>query len=379
MSDGNQYFKRRNENGVSLLKNILSQIDDLKLKLTLDFQISDALNSYRDITIAFNSNNDNIQKIEIPTIHKMSEFLQENKLDDIDNILSELSQIILGQVYTIQNTSIIAVIFSKDRALQVDATIQSLRMNCKDREMLTVSVLYKSSSTVFENQYRELQQEYADVEFVQEDQFKDSLVSVLRNFNYVFWVVDDTIFTHAFSLRRIVFELDAHKNAIGFSLRLGMNTDYCYPLSKHQKIPQFTKVTPDIFKFDWTVQEMDFAYPLEVSSSVYRLKDIYLLLELLDYSNPNQLEDILFQNRILFQRRLGNLLSYSYSKAFSNPVNLVQMENNNKFGNKINYNLTELADLFDRGVRIDVDKFQGILSNACHQEMAYYFYNNSIN
>ena len=80
----------------------------------------------------------------------------------------------------------------------------------------------------------------------------------------------------------------------------------------------------DLLLFDWTSGESDFAYPLEVSSSVYRVSDIEPLLKHLDFSNPNILEATLDANKSTYQATKPNLLCYGSSVAFCNPANKVQ-------------------------------------------------------
>ena len=99
-------------------------------------------------------------------------------------------------------------------------------------------------------------------------------------------------------------------------MRLGANTVYCYALHSSQTPPNFTKVTSDILKYDWTSAEQDFGYPLEVSSSLYRVKDIYPILVQIHFRNPNTLEDQLATNKHIYVKTRPNLLCGKLSLTF---------------------------------------------------------------
>ena len=52
-------------------------------------------------------------------------------------------------------------------------------------------------------------------------------------------MVDDNIFVKDFLLKEIIEALDRNPRAIGFSLRLGRNTGYCYMQGRDQSLPPF--------------------------------------------------------------------------------------------------------------------------------------------
>jgi hypothetical protein len=74
-----------------------------------------------------------------------------------------------------------------------------------------------------------------------------------------------------------------------------------------------------------------------------------------------------------FTKIRPSLLCFEQSVAFSNPVNKVQNQFNNRSGNKIEYTTERLAQMFDAGYRIDVDAYSGFVPNSCHQEVELQF------
>jgi hypothetical protein len=124
-----------------------------------------------------------------------------------------------------------------------------------------------------------------------------------------------------------------------------------------------------LLKFDWTVSEYDFGYPLEVSSSLYRAAQLVPLLASFPYLNPNTLERGLNTRHAWFAKGFPYALCFNISVAFCNPVNKVQkVSPGNRAGEIYQYSPEELAERFDECKRIDVSVFNGFISNSCHQE-----------
>lgn len=292
----------------------------------------------------------------------------------INEILSHLKKIKMVQNSYIrvnrqnsQNT--ISYIFSKDRPMQLEATIRSFKKYCKDLQNVHIEVLYKTSNTRYEKLYQKLIEEYSDVNFVKEKDFKNDLVASVQRFPYILFVVDDTIFVREFSINQIIELLEKYQDSIGFSLRLGVNAIYCHPMDKFQRLPKFERINERVLKFNWTLSEYDFGYPIEVSSSIYRTKDLLPLLTNLEYKNPNTFESVLDQNKAVFKNTKPILLCYEQSVAFSAPLNLVQTMWQNRASVDQKYAPENLANLFEQGFRFDIDKLDGFVPNACHQEV----------
>ena len=140
-------------------------------------------------------------------------------------------------------------------------------------------------------------------------------------------------------------------------MRLGENTVYCYALNAAQKLPMFSSVEKDILKYDWVYAELDFGYPLEVSSSVYRVKEIYPLLAQIQFSNPNTLENQMAANKQIYVNTRPILLCGKFSFTFCAPLNIVQNVCDNRVGSETCYSSETLANKFGEGYRIDVDKY----------------------
>ncbi|GAG14656.1 unnamed protein product, partial [marine sediment metagenome] len=193
-------------------------------------------------------------------------------------------------------TEIVGLIFSKDRPMQLAATIESFSLHCSDNANIKLHVLYKASNELYRTQYDTLKNEFADVTFIEEIDFKAQTLDVISEHEHVLFLVDDNLFVKDFSLADIVGFLKQNHNALGFSLRLGKNTTYSYARDAQVTLPPFWYVAKSVLKYDWTRAHIHFAYPLELSSSIYRTADIAPLLKKLDFDNPNMLEGLMAAN-----------------------------------------------------------------------------------
>lgn len=273
---------------------------------------------------------------------------------------------------------IVYVYFSKDRPMQLDLTLRSNSFHNWDLEYFQKEVvLYKATDPVYESGYAKLKDENKHVIFFKEEDFKADLLNIIGNYNYVVFVVDDTIFVRDYSSLVLCRHIESLPSVLGASLRLGKNTEYCYPLDREQRVPPIENVFEDVYEYDWTRAEGDFGYPLEVSSSIYPIHKIQTALMYGNYSNPNDLEWILSQYSNIIAYKYPNLLMKEYSAAFSNPVNKVQTVNHNRSGSTPRNSPLNLAERFLNGDRIDINPFYNYTPRGCHQEVEYTFINES--
>lgn len=263
----------------------------------------------------------------------------------------------------------LAVVFSKDRPLQLDGLLESLRMNRDDVGSAELHVLYKASTPAFAAAYRRLGNEHRNVVLHREVDFKADLIGIVGGADHVLFLVDDTLFLGPLSLAATVEVLERDPTCLGFSFRLGRNTKYCYTLDKPQRVPAFEELGSGLFTFDWTLGEHDFGYPLEVSSSLYRCSDLLPVLRDLDFENPNTLEARLAESAVRFQLSRPRLACYERSVAVSIPANLVQTAWVNRVNGRPDLSTDALAARYDEGERLDTERYQGLIATACHQEL----------
>jgi hypothetical protein len=301
--------------------------------------------------------------------------------------------------------SALGLLLSKDRPLQLDAALNSFLRLASEAEELRLVVLYGASSTRFASQYDQLARYYLGrVGFVAEAQFREQVLEFVSaasdaarepgprgairtpdaqetgNTNasekpseFVLFLVDDAMFTRPFRWREVCEALSDNTDALGYSLRLGRNTTQSYALSRRQALPVFQQLPAGVLKYNWTRADGDFGYPLEISSSVYRMEMVAKLVQSLNFKNPNTLESQMALQAGRFAEQFPALLCQEYSLAFSAPINRVQQTYRNRSGGAAKYSLHALADRFDRGQRIKVDALEGFVPTSCHEEVEILF------
>ena len=293
--------------------------------------------------------------------------------------------------------------------MQLDAALTSLAKHCAEAGTITIDILYTASSPALARQYEVLENGWRGalrLRFHRERDFRADLLRILDAGNrlsrgrlhhsphllrllprggrfhhasegvapYVLFLVDDSIFCRPFSIASATRALDARPRAIGFSLRLGRNTTYCYSLDSQQHVPQLAAIGHGVFAFDWTIAECDFGYPLEVSSSLYSGPRVARALAGLSFSNPNTLESQFAGTaRRSWAHRSPELLCFEQSVAFCNAVNKVQTVNDNRAGEDVGLSPRDLAKRFDSGLRIDTRAFDRFTPNACHCDVPFSF------
>lgn len=286
-----------------------------------------------------------------------------------------------------------AIIFSKDRPLQLHATLASFALHASDAAMVPIQVLCKASTEAYARGYAQVAEELAgqlQINWIHETAFKADLLAVMQEprpasrrqrlwqrltmqhpplrADHLLFLVDDNLFIQPFCLQEIADALHTRPDAIGFSLRIGRNTTDCYSMQCSQPLPAFESAAPGL-SFQWSGQVGDFGYPLEVSSSVYRSADLIPLLRTLPYNNPNRLEQGLSAASGLFAHRLPTLLCFEQSVAFCAPINKVQSILDNRSGIQEEYSSEALNTLFLDGYRVNVSALSAFVPKAAHVEI----------
>ena len=266
----------------------------------------------------------------------------------------------------LSGNSLVAVVFSKNRPLQLSLTLSGLSKCCLDA--IDTVVLYTTTSFDQERAYDIVKTEYPTIRFCKENQFKANLLHLLYDKTHVLFLVDDCIFVNHFSIKSILSTYLTIKT-LGFSLRLGLNINYCYPMRTNQKLKAYTGFEDFILE-NWGHNEYDFGYPLELSSSLYSIDTIKELLESGNYNNPNQLESYLDFNKGYFRDRKPLLAMFKQSVTFCAPMNKVQIVSaNNRSSENDKYSVDNLLKLYLDGVRINPDKFYSFVPMSPHQEV----------
>lgn len=252
------------------------------------------------------------------------------------------------------NSGIISFVFSKDRAMQLHAFLESYFENMINYSSMIV--LYKASNKAHLDAYQELQMLFDDkpVIFIEERNFRNQLIEAIEESKEgkILFYVDDMIFTHKFDYD-LLNKVNPYKTIL--SLTRGRDLTQSTVLSKSLKLPQFTHFDNGLLQFAWNEikEHSDWSYPLGVSGYMFATKEILSIIKTVSFKAPNSLESSMQQFKPVFIQRMGLCTENAVSVCVH--ANLTQTEGYNPvFGN---FSIEELLDKWNKGYQIEYSKF----------------------
>lgn len=262
-----------------------------------------------------------------------------------------------------------ALVFSRNRACQLDALLRSLAENasgCFD----AIRVLWRGDDNDYIDAYSLCREEHPEAIFIDEINFAHDTRLLLTGDGYVvFFMDDDILFADIRSLAPTPPQLlEDDPQLLTVSLRLGQNTGICYPLDRLQGLPLFQARGADALVWDWRCGDGDFGYPMSLDGHYFRKPQLRDLLHEQIYVNPNTLEDRLMR-RALVKTLPEHSACYRRSSLVGVPCNRVTTTHTNRFATIYSYNERELNSRFLEGERIDLDVMRFDKVTAAHQEM----------
>mgnify|MGYP003147066970 FL=1 len=287
-----------------------------------------------------------------------------------------------------------SIVFSKDRALQLDLTLKSINQNLE--YCSSVTVLYSVSSKDHEDTYTQLAIEHPNIDFVKQGysifEDIDRLVSA-SNSNYIsFFTDDDIVYRRVEFTEEDIDALFSNESLYScISLRLGRNTvlrDYGDGVMRQDFTPSEVGSRAKGRFIVWNRTTIPvggyWAYPLSVDGHIFErstiqsfCKELLLLDKHYAYQGvprekfcweqtPNEFEAKL--QRFFFD--LPPLMAApSESCVVNSPNNRVQETIQNRNGDTYSYSSGGLATHFKEGRRLALSEipFSDI---ACpHQEI----------
>lgn len=263
----------------------------------------------------------------------------------------------MNVIFQPKNNEIISVVFSKDRAMQLDCFLASYFENVENPS--PIKVLYYASNDSHNKSYIDLINLYAKypVGFIMETDFKLNLITLLENTNQdkIIFFVDDMIFTHKINYN-LIKDIDPLKNIL--CLSRGKDLKYSIVLEKKIKTPDFSIFPGDLFHFFWNeINEFsEWTYPIGVSGYMFSRLEIIALIKAIQFKAPNSLENNLQAFIPYFNYRGG--LCFEKVIAPCVHTNLTQTEgHNNILGH---YSLEELLTMWNQNKRINYNEFKGL-------------------
>lgn len=254
------------------------------------------------------------------------------------------------------------IIFSKDRAMQLEALLYSMEKYVKS--LGKIYIIVKITNNNFLQGYFKFynNQNKTAVKLYDEDYFggfKRTFITILNNVETkkILLLCDDVIFTDEVDLD--VYNPWLSWNSI--NLCLGTNITWCNAKSSVQQVSDYN-IYKDLIRWKWTKAEGDFAYPNSIGASIFKTWWIRLLAKILPYDCPNWLEGKM-NNKYVKKIISPRTISYYNSKAYCLLLNQVQTVY--KFQEGLpEHSPEKLNELFLQGKVIDTSGLNGIVNDS---------------
>jgi hypothetical protein len=261
------------------------------------------------------------------------------------------------------------LIWSKDRACQLDLLLRSMFKNLPNFESCSVHIIYKASDEKFQQGYDIIRQKY-DMVLIKENDFYTDTMFVLNNYDsHILFLADDNIFYRYNEISPDKIVSIMHENDVCcFSLRLGLNTviqDYYH--QRPTDFPKtFEKVYYDVLMWNWRLiaRYHNFGYPFALDAHIYNKQDVLAGLDF-EFQNTTHLEGQYCQQVNHFKPHMCCLIN---SVSFNNPTNTIAnsgLPSGRDYGNSLEF----LNDHFINGHKISLSNIEQTNIVGCHQEV----------
>ena len=258
------------------------------------------------------------------------------------------------------------IIFSKDRACQLDLFLRGLSKFYKGSHEDSVQVIYTYSSDEFKRGYDALIARDFSAKLTYENgaDFKTLTESLINTKNpYTVFFVDDNIFKAPFSIDcKEMLLLERDSDIACLSLRMHKGINYCYTIPCDTPPPELSSDNT----WDWLGLKGDWGYPMSLDGHIFRTTDILGLMKALPYRSPNTLEGALAN----FPLSREKMVCLNDSAIFNNPCNKVQNDNGNHCGN---VSAEYLNSVYLEGKIISMDNTDGVTVTSPHTEVKIIF------
>jgi len=246
------------------------------------------------------------------------------------------------------------LVFSKDRAMQLDAFLHSAE---KYAPYKSVKVLATGNAFGLDGR---LLRDHPRLQWSWDAGcFENQVRAFLAEHERVVFHTDDDVFYRPASIFDVCYSVPPNEWPPS-SFRLGKNTTYCHPLDCEQEPPAH-------FPWRWREAQGDFGYPLCLNGTVYQSADLLPLLQGWHFQNPTELEAGLAYRAELF--RPEYMTAPRHSCCVSLPHNRVSSSSGCRTGSNPLWQPDSLRDLYLDGYRIDLDRMDFTNIVGAHQEV----------
>ena len=260
------------------------------------------------------------------------------------------------------------IIFSKDRACQLDLLLRSIKKQIQDYENLDINVIYKATTDYFDKGYSVVKDEHSEFSFHREtDNVKSDIMRILDDAGrLVCFLCDDNIFTRPIGSEEYArFEkFIVDNSALCFSMRLGKNITGHYELGE---IPQQPIVGG---RFQWISGKGDWGYPGSVEGNLFRREEMVNALNGIEFKHPCIIECVLNPMLVNTYRNKPYMHVFDFPRLMNVPDNRVNDAVINKAENTSTEHLIKMNYEYINGKRLKYG-YDGYVNKFCHEPVGF--------
>ncbi len=254
------------------------------------------------------------------------------------------------------------VIFSRDRAMQLEALLESIEKYC--RAQFNIIVQYSCSPNhrnSYENLIKLYQSDYC--KFVEEHAFSSSLLDSLKavKTKFLFFLVDDQVVVRPFDINEVISVMEKH---VFFSLRLGKSITE-FGIYDMRLTPSYN-VKNNFLEWNWKENrnQKDWGYQFSVDGTVYRTIDVLRASLSIPFKAPNSYEDNM--NSVILFRSNNRGMSYHEPVVINLIINASRREKEYEHFESGEYSTGDILELYNDGKRFSIEKISSINFNSTH-------------
>ena len=221
------------------------------------------------------------------------------------------------------------IIFSKNRAFQLEALLRSLKERCD--MFKRINVIVKWTSDEYRKGYQIVSDIHADINFIPEQDLKYDTIGCMKN-KYTSFMVDDMV---CYNDIKKPTSFNGFEDSI-WCLRLGPETK---GFTRQQWAWE-----------DYQITKSYFDYPCSLDGNIFPTEIIEPIIRDINFVNPNKLEVMLWSRRMDLPKIMN---CWGEAKVLSMPLNRVSETATASFGEKWPYTQKRLNELFLEGQVMD--------------------------
>ena len=276
------------------------------------------------------------------------------------------------------------IIFSKNRACQLDQLIRSLLEYLEELDLFNITVIYVADNDNFKEGYKIVQQQFRFSTFIEQrsDQTIGQQIQDIMDISkkeLICMLVDDDIMIRKLSLHSPQFRTFRTDLSISsLSIRLSRLITYCQPLAVPERPPHISKnnvfhwYTTPVWRLVRDVSRKlgqhelgagDWSISMSMDGNFFRLTEFREYFRHLP--EMKRFGDVeITMTRTPIPKEYG--ICFDEAKLINIPFNSVREDY--KYPN-MEVDPQHLNELFIRGRRLDYSHLRSINSSTCHLEM----------